>query len=53
MSEKKCCGTCIYGQYEEIDEVDGTLVCVNDSSDYYTDWIECDFCCEEWEKKCR
>lgn len=48
MSKKECCGTCKYCQWETVDEA---LVCVNDSSDYCTDWIEQDFCCEEWESR--
>lgn len=44
--KERCCGTCRYHRHESID--DG-WVCVNDESDYYTDWTDYEFCCSEWE----
>ena len=44
--EKRCCGTCIWHKQESIDS---GYVCVNDRSDYLSDWTEYEDCCEEWE----
>lgn len=44
--DEKCCGTCKYHHYEDID--DGG-VCVNDQSKYCADWTEYSDSCEEWE----
>lgn len=46
MSERRCCGTCAYHQFESVDE---GYVCVNDESEYLSDWT--DFChsCDCWE----
>ena len=46
--EKRCCGTCIWHKQESIDS---GYVCVNDRSDYLSDWTEYEDCCEEWEGK--
>ena len=46
--DKKCCGTCKYHEYENIDE---GYVCVNDESEYVADWTEYNHCCDEWEEK--
>lgn len=43
----KCCGTCEYGNY---DEVQG-YVCVNDDSEYVTDYVEYCHCCVDYEPK--
>lgn len=48
MSERKCCGTCKYHQFESVD--DG-YVCVNDESEYLSDWTECNDSCSEWEER--
>lgn len=40
-----CCGTCQYGSY---DKTNG-YVCVNDKSDYVTDFVEFNHVCDEWE----
>ena len=42
---EKCCENCRYYRHEEID--DG-YVCVNDDSEYCTDWVEPEHWCEEW-----
>ena len=44
----ECCGTCKWHQHEDID--DG-WVCVNDRSEYCTDWTDYKDCCEDWEGK--
>lgn len=44
----ECCGTCKWHQREDID--DG-WVCVNDRSEYCTDWTDYKDCCEDWEVK--
>ena len=43
----KCCGNCEYGQY---DPMQG-YVCVNADSEYVADFVEYEYCCEEFEKK--
>ncbi len=48
MCEKKCCGTCKYHEFENIN--DG-YVCVNDKSENFADWTEYNDSCEEWEGK--
>lgn len=45
---RKCCGTCRWHSHEDIS--DG-WVCVNDESDYCTDWTDYDHCCEDWEER--
>ena len=44
----KSCETCRYYEYESID--DG-YVCVNSDSEYCSDWVEPEHCCEDWSKK--
>lgn len=46
MLDDKCCGTCKYHHYDDID--DG-WVCVNDRSECCTDWIGYEDSCNEWE----
>lgn len=46
MLDDKCCGTCKYHHYDDID--DG-WVCVNDRSEYFADWIGYSDSCDEWE----
>ena len=45
--DKECCGMCKYGSY---DNMDG-YTCVNDASDYCTEWVEYEHTCEDWEEK--
>jgi len=45
--EQKC-KTCHWHCHEDID--DG-YVCVNDRSDYCTDWTDDDFGCPHWEAR--
>ena len=42
------CENCRYYEHEDID--DG-YVCVNDNSEYCTDWVEPEHCCEEWSEE--
>ena len=44
----ECCGTCKWHQHESVD--DG-WVCVNDRSEYCTDWTDYKDYCEDWEGK--
>jgi hypothetical protein len=44
---KKCCGTCEYGNY---DEMQG-YVCVNHASDKCADFVDYENFCEEWSGK--
>lgn len=46
MGKKKVCGTCKYHQFESVDE---GYVCVNDESEYLSDWTEYNDSCSEWE----
>ena len=46
MDKREICGTCKYHHHENVD--DG-WVCVNDESDYCTDFTEYDDTCNEWE----
>lgn len=45
---EQICGTCKWHKHEDID--DG-WVCVNDRSDYCTDWTEYEDTCEDWEER--
>ena len=45
--DKKCCGTCEYGKY---DEMQG-YVCVNADSDYVADFVDCNYICGEYKDK--
>lgn len=47
MAEKECCGTC---RFHRIDD-DGEWICVNEDSEYYTDYTEYGDWCEEHEEK--
>ena len=47
FDEKPCCGNCKWRQYDIIDG----WVCVNDQSDFCTDWTDYDWCCDEWEER--
>lgn len=50
MSEERCCGTCEHSQYGG----DGYMcVCAYDDyeGDYYSDYVEHDFSCEDWSGK--
>lgn len=42
------CENCRYYEHEDID--DG-YVCVNDNSEYCTDWVEPDNFCRDWSGK--
>lgn len=44
---KQCCGTCKYGNYDPMKD----CVCVNIDSEYFTDFVEYDHTCEDWEEK--
>lgn len=43
----KCCATCKYGEY---DDMQG-YVCVNDKSDYIADFVEGSHFCIDYEPK--
>lgn len=45
---RKCCGTCRWNSHEDISD---SWVCVNGESDYCTDWMDYDHCCEDWEER--
>ena len=50
MSGERCCGTCNYGIYGK----DGYMcVCAYDDyeGDYYADFVEHDFVCDDWADK--
>ena len=44
----KHCENCRYYEHEDID--DG-YVCVNSDSEYCSDWVEAEHCCEGWSNK--
>lgn len=46
MDSQKVCGTCKYHQFEDIS--DG-WVCVNNESEYVSDWTEFNHTCPDWE----
>lgn len=48
MDKKKVCATCKYHQFESMD--DG-YVCVNDESEYLSDWTDFNHTCECWSGK--
>lgn len=48
MDKKKVCGTCKYHQFESVD--DG-YVCVNDESEFSSDWTEFNHTCDSWEER--
>lgn len=45
---ERCCGTCKWHWYENIDE---GFVCTNIDSEYCTDWTDYADSCEDWEGK--
>lgn len=45
--EKKCCATCEYAEYGEIQG----YVCVNGDSEYVADFVEADHSCVDYEPK--
>ena len=45
---ERCCGTC---RYWELEEIDVGHVCVNDRSEYCTEWVEEDDVCLKWEER--
>lgn len=46
----QCCGTCRY-YYRDKTMLPGDHVCVNDQSEYVTDYVERDHVCPDWEAK--
>lgn len=48
MSERKCCGTCKYHQFESVDE---GYICVNDESEYLSDWTDFNHSCDAYEER--
>ncbi len=48
FDEKECCGNCRFHKHEQIG--DG-WVCVNDESEYLSDFTDYNFCCDEWEER--
>lgn len=50
MENKKCCGTCKY-HYHDKEMLDGDYCCVNDESEYCSDYTMYDDCCECWEER--
>lgn len=48
MRERRCCGTCAYHQFESVD--DG-FVCVNDESEYLSDWTDFNHFCDAYEER--
>jgi hypothetical protein len=42
---EQCCGTCYWARRDHL----GDYICVNDSSDNCTDYVEYKDTCEEWE----
>lgn len=47
MGDNKCCGTCKYSTYCKING----YVCCNPESEYVADFVEYEFCCEDYEEK--
>ena len=47
MRETQCCGNCEHGSY---DKTYG-YICVNGYSEFYSDFVEYDHTCEDWEEK--
>lgn len=43
----RCCGSCIYSSYDS----DNGYMCVNDESEYCTDFVEGEFCCIDFQEK--
>lgn len=51
MNEEHCCGTCKYHQIEDNFLGGDDWMCINDQSEYYTDWTDYNHCCDEWEER--
>lgn len=49
MRDKQCCGTCRY-YYHDQTMLKGDHICVNDQSEYVTDYVEQNHSCLDWEK---
>lgn len=47
MEKQKCCGNCEHGEYDK----DYGYSCSNDNSWYFSDYVEHDHQCDEWEEK--
>ena len=45
---ERCCGTCKWQWYENVDE---GFVCTNIDSEYCADWTDYADSCEDWEGK--
>ena len=41
---EKCCETCEYSSYGE----DQDNMCMNEQSEYFSDYVDNDHCCDEW-----
>ncbi len=50
MIDDKCCGTCKYHGFGKLS--DG-FSCVNEQSEYFSDFTEYNDSCEEWEERGR
>lgn len=48
FDEKPCCGNCRYHFHVSIS--DG-WICSCNASDYFADWTDFDFCCDEYEER--
>lgn len=46
-SDSKTCRNCKYGEIDDFEDI----ICVNDASEYVTDYVYDDTCCDEWEEK--
>lgn len=46
--DNECCGTCVYHEYENIDN---GWVCVNPASLYCTEWTEYEDYCTEYVRR--
>lgn len=44
---KECCGTCKYHTQDICAE---DFVCVNDRSEEFANWTDCDYVCDEYEE---
>lgn len=42
----ECCANCTYCKYQS-----GDYICTNDMSDAYADYVDYNFCCDEFEGK--
>ena len=52
---EKCCGTCRYNMYATEGFTDETIdfnwSCTNPRSEFYTDYVEYEHTCDDWEEK--